>query len=225
MAADLFTAILSDRTRSVNFFNGRLLSAEDLISEQKTNRLAHSLLGQAIGSGVVHGMEVGESALSSTQTNPVLMVRKGNPEGIKTLADLCGKGVGLQSGAVQVPIAEKASADCVAAGKPPVDIKQMGKDSEVQLLLRNNRIAVDLLDSPVAAYSAAQGGEFEVVPGERYEVRPHGVMVLKGNTQLAKAIKQALDELMADGTYKKVLDKYQVPDLAIDEAQISQAKS
>lgn len=160
-----------------------------------------------------------------SQSGTAMMVRKGNPEGIKTLADLCGKGVGLQSGAVQVPIAEKASADCVAAGKPPVDIKQMGKDSEVQMLLRNNRIAVDLLDSPVAAYSAAQGGEFEVVPGERYEVRPHGVMVLKGNTQLAKAIKQALDELMADGTYKKVLDKYQVPDLAIDEAQISQAKS
>lgn len=77
MAADLFTAVLSDRTRSVNFFNGRLLSAEDLISEQKTNRVAHSLLGQAIGSGVVHGLEVSESALSSTQANPVLMVRKG----------------------------------------------------------------------------------------------------------------------------------------------------
>ncbi|MCW2557023.1 MAG: fliY 2 [Mycobacterium sp.] len=160
-----------------------------------------------------------------SQSGTAMMVRKGNPEGIKSLADLCGKGVGLQSGAVQVPIAEKASADCVAAGKPPIDVKQMGKDSEVQMLLRNNRIAVDLLDSPVAAYSAAQGSEFEVVPGERYEVRPHGVMVLKGNTQLAQAIKQALDELMKDGTYKQILDKYKVPDLAIDEVQISQAKS
>jgi polar amino acid transport system substrate-binding protein len=159
-----------------------------------------------------------------SQSGTAMMVRKGNPEGIKTLADLCGKSVGLQSGAVQVPIAEKASADCVAAGKPPIDIKQQGKDSEVQMLLRTGRIAVDLLDSPVAAYSAAQGDEFEVVPGERYEVRPHGVMVLKGNDQLAEAIKQALDDLMADGTYQQTLDKYNVQDLAIDQAQISRAQ-
>jgi polar amino acid transport system substrate-binding protein len=160
-----------------------------------------------------------------SQSGTAMMVRKGNPEGIKTIADLCGKGVGLQSGAVQVPIAQKASDDCVAAGKPPIDIKQLGKDSEVQMLLRNGRIAVDLLDAPVAAYSAAQSDEFEVVPNERYEVRNHGVMVLKGNDQLAEAIKTAIDELMADGTYTQILDKYQVPDLAIEQAQISRAQA
>ena len=160
-----------------------------------------------------------------SQSGTAMMVRKGNPEGIKTIADLCGKGVGLQSGAVQVPIAQRASDDCVAAGKPPIDIKQLGKDSEVQMLLRNGRIAVDLLDAPVAAYSAAQSDEFEVVPNERYEVRHHGVMVLKGNDQLAEAIKTAIDELMADGTYTQILDKYQVPDLAIEQAQISRAQA
>jgi polar amino acid transport system substrate-binding protein len=160
-----------------------------------------------------------------SQSGTAMMVRAGNPEGVKTIADLCGKGVGLQSGAVQVPIAQKASDDCVAAGKPPIDIKQLGKDSEVQMLLRNNRIAVDLLDAPVAAYSAAQTDEFEVVPNERYEVRPHGVMVLRGNDALAEAIKAAIDALMADGTYKKILDKYHVPDLAIDKAQISRAQA
>lgn len=156
-----------------------------------------------------------------SQSGTAMMVRKGNPEGIRTIADLCGKSVGLQSGAVQVPIAEKAGADCVAAGKPPIDIKQLGKDSEVQMLLRNGRIAVDLLDAPVAVYSAGQGDEFEVIPNERYEVRPHGVMVLKGNDQLAEAIKKGLEELMADGTYKEILDKYNVPDLAIERIEIS----
>lgn len=159
-----------------------------------------------------------------SQSGTAMMVLKGNPENITTIADLCGKAVGLQSGAVQVPIAEKASADCQAAGKPPIDIKQLGKDSEVQMLLRNGRISVDLLDSPVASYSAAQGEEFEVVPDERYEVRPHGVMVLKGNDQLAESIKSALDELMADGTYAEILDKYDVADIAVDQATISRAQ-
>ena len=158
-----------------------------------------------------------------SQSGTAMMVKKGNPDGIRTLADLCGKSVGLQSGAVQVPIAEKASSDCTAAGKPPIDIKQLGKDSEVQMLLRNGRIAVDLLDSPVASYSAAQGDEFEVVADQRYEVRPHGVMVLKGNDQLAEVIREALEELMTEGTYKQILDKYNVADLAIEQAQINRA--
>lgn len=156
-----------------------------------------------------------------SQSGTAMMVKKGNPDGIKTIDDLCGKGVGVQSGAVQVPIAEEASARCTAAGKPPIEVTQLGKDSEVQMLLRNGRIAVDLLDSPVAAFSAAQGDEFEVIPNERYSVRPHGVMVLKGNHQLAEAIRKAIQELMDDGTYAKILDKYKVSDLALPAAKIA----
>ncbi len=158
-----------------------------------------------------------------SQSGTAMMVRKGNPDGIKTIDDLCGKGVGVQSGAVQVPIAEEASGRCVAAGKPPIAITQLGKDSEVQMLLRTGRIAVDLLDSPVAAFSAAQGDEFEVLPGERYSVRPHGVMVLKGNDQLAEAIRAAIQDTMDDGTYKAILDKYDVSDIAIPQAKITRA--
>lgn len=158
-----------------------------------------------------------------SQSGTAMMVRKGNPDGIKTIDDLCGKGAGVQSGAVQVPIVEEASAKCVAAGKPPIEMTQLGKDSEVQMLLRNGRIAADLLDAPVAAYSAAQSDEFEVIPNERYAVRPHGVMVLKGNDQLAGAIRAALQKTMDDGTYKTILDKYQVPDLAVPQATITRA--
>ncbi|HLK69141.1 MAG TPA: hypothetical protein VKU19_37165 [Bryobacteraceae bacterium] len=87
---NLFTPILNDRTRSVNFFNGRLLTGEDLTSEQKANRVAHALLGQAVGSGVVYGLTVSESTqLSSVQT-PVVTIRKGlaiNPNGAALLLD------------------------------------------------------------------------------------------------------------------------------------------
>lgn len=158
-----------------------------------------------------------------SQSGTAMMVRKGNPDGIKTIDDLCGKGVGVQSGAVQVPIAEAASNRCTQAGKPPITVTQLGKDSEVQMLLRTGRIAVDLLDSPVATYSAAQSDEFEVIPDERYDVRPHGVMVLKGNDRLAEAIRAALQELMDDGTYKQILDKYSVADIAVPQAKISRA--
>jgi hypothetical protein len=90
MAVDLLTPVPSDRTRSINFFNGRLLTGEDLTTEQKTNRVAHGLLGQAIGDGVVYGLQVSESAQSSTPQSPVLAVTQGlaiNKVGTSLLLD------------------------------------------------------------------------------------------------------------------------------------------
>src|SRR5215218_8594504 len=44
--------------RRINFFNGRLLSAEDLTVEQSANRAQARHLGVAIGTGVSYGLEV-----------------------------------------------------------------------------------------------------------------------------------------------------------------------
>ena len=77
MPNNLLTPIVNDRTRSVNFFNGRLLTGEDLTAEQQANRVAHSLLGQAMGSGVAYGLEVSESATLSQIASPVLSIKRG----------------------------------------------------------------------------------------------------------------------------------------------------
>src|SRR5258708_32897589 len=83
MAANLFTPILNDRTRSVHFFNGRLLTGEDLTSEQRGQRAVHELLGESIGDGLVRGLEVAIDD-SSTIAAPVVRVTGGvavNPHG------------------------------------------------------------------------------------------------------------------------------------------------
>src|SRR5262245_28384672 len=54
----LTEAILEGGIRSIKFFNGRLLTGEDLSSEQAANREARARLGQAIGDGVAYGLEV-----------------------------------------------------------------------------------------------------------------------------------------------------------------------
>ena len=77
MPSNLETPILNDQTIAVNFFNGRLLSGEDLTTEQVANRRAHQLLGQSIGYGVVRGLEVDEAAGVSSVTQPVLQVKAG----------------------------------------------------------------------------------------------------------------------------------------------------
>jgi hypothetical protein len=51
-------AILDAELRYINYFNGRLLSAEDLSQEQSVNRARARHLGKALGSGVAGGLEV-----------------------------------------------------------------------------------------------------------------------------------------------------------------------
>ena len=70
-------AIAAGGIRSVNFFNGRLLTGEDLSQEQDANALARLRLGQAVGSGVAHGLEVTQSTTGSTNERPVLTVEAG----------------------------------------------------------------------------------------------------------------------------------------------------
>lgn len=78
-AIDLLTPILENGIRNVNFFNGRLLSAEDLSAEQAANRRRQELLGKAVGEGVAYGLEVKLSADQSPtpKTTPLLKVSAG----------------------------------------------------------------------------------------------------------------------------------------------------
>src|SRR4051812_11643064 len=55
---DLQQPVLDSGIRSINFFNGRLLSARDLTREQSAHREADKRLGNAVGEGVAYGLEV-----------------------------------------------------------------------------------------------------------------------------------------------------------------------
>jgi polar amino acid transport system substrate-binding protein len=158
------------------------------------------------------------------QSGTAIMVKKGNPEGVKGLDDLCGKSAGVQEGSVQVPIVEDQNKKCAAAGKDPVEVHALPKDTDVQLLLKSGRITADLLDAPVAAYvskTSGGGNDFEVVPDAEYAIRPHGIMVKKGNDDLVKAIQAALLEVIENGTYEKILTKHDVPSISLTTAKIN----
>jgi hypothetical protein len=73
---DLQQPVLDGGIRSINFFNGRLLSARDLTLEQSAYREADRRLGKAVGEGVAYGLEVSRAAKSSKQS-PAVSVEAG----------------------------------------------------------------------------------------------------------------------------------------------------
>lgn len=61
----------------INFFNGRLLSGEDLSKEQNSNLEGRRRLGRAIGEGVAYGLEVSTLKGVDTRETPYVVVGRG----------------------------------------------------------------------------------------------------------------------------------------------------
>ncbi len=78
-------------------------------------------------------------------------------------------------------------------------------------------------DFPVAAYAAKTSGggnDFRIV-GDQVEAAPYGIAVAKGNTQLRTAIQAALDAVIKNGEYRKIVAKWRVEAGAVTEAKIN----
>lgn len=159
------------------------------------------------------------------------VVQKGNPAGINGLADLAGKTVATQSGTSYVPFLTSLQKQFQTEGKPAMTLLQFGKDAEALLAVRTGKAVADMTDGPSAAYIVQTAGA-----GDLYQLiidpsNPNGYLrsyigvgILKKNTQLRDAIKAAFEALMQDGTYSKILQKYQVPMVAVKAIVVNQAK-
>ncbi|MCU1672227.1 MAG: atrA protein [Frankiales bacterium] len=154
-----------------------------------------------------------------------ILVKKGNPEGIKTLDDFCGKTVALQRGTTQEDVAKAQQAKCKTAGKE-LKVLAFDRDTEALLQVKQGRAVADMNDFPVAAYNAKTSGggnDFEVV-GEQIEAGPYGIGVRKEDTQLRDALQKALQALIANGDYGKVLEKWNVAQGAVTTATVNGGK-
>src|SRR6266508_4626475 len=151
-----------------------------------------------------------------------ILVKKGNPQGIKSLDDLCGKTIALQKGTTQVDVANEQQGKCTSAGKAKINILTYDKDTDDQLQLRTGRSVADMNDFPMAAYAAATvgGGDDGEVVGEQIGAGPYGIGVRKTDTQLRDALPEARKAIVADGTYAQVLQKWNVSQGALATAAI-----
>ncbi|GAA4210915.1 ABC transporter substrate-binding protein [Streptosporangium oxazolinicum] len=159
-----------------------------------------------------------------------ILVKKGNPESVTGPADLCGKRVGVQAATNQSKLIDSWQAECRGAGKPAIDKKEYPKDTDAQLAVKAGTVIAVLNTKPAAIYTAqtADGGNaFESVddpeaPGG-YNASPNGIGVTRQNPELVTAIQKALQSLMDDGTYRKILAKYDAESIGLTTATVNAA--
>lgn len=143
-----------------------------------------------------------------------------SPHRPETLEDLCGLRVAVQKGSVQQNDAEKASEDCEAAGKKPVDLQVYPDQIAANLALSSGRADVSIADTPVAAWQVQNSDGKFTLSGEAYGKVYHGVALPKGS-ELVKPFALAFKAIMEDGTYREILDKWGLGDAAIPEPLIN----
>jgi polar amino acid transport system substrate-binding protein len=154
----------------------------------------------------------------------MLLVKKGNPEHVDSLETACGKTVSTVQGSTQIKLVDDMSARCVAAGKPAIQDMSYAQPADARLQVQSGRVAAFLGNSPVMVYlakTAGDGAVFDVVPGKIYQLVPLGIAVPKTNTALRDTLQKSLNALIADGTYKKLLQKHGVEDGAVATATIN----
>jgi len=153
-----------------------------------------------------------------------LVAVKGNPEKITGIMDLCGKSVAAESGTTEVDFIQ-GSGDyegnglmqrCEAEGKPTVNLVITQKDSDALQQLQSGKVTAYSTDSPVAAYYTVQSpDQFEVV-GDVFETVNEGIglpcnaedCTTAPLTAVGEGVKAALVSMFDDGTFQKILDKW-----------------
>jgi polar amino acid transport system substrate-binding protein len=153
-----------------------------------------------------------------------LYTPKGKTQGIADWPDLCGKKIVVQRNTVSDDLAREQAKNCPAGKK--LAIEAFDDDQQAQTRLRSGGADAGASDFPVAAYLAKTSGggkDFELV-GKQVEAAPYGIAVSKSNTELRDALKAAMDKLVEDGTYDKIIQRWGVQGGAVKTIGINLGK-
>ncbi|MFE1313482.1 ABC transporter substrate-binding protein [Streptomyces sp. NPDC058755] len=153
-----------------------------------------------------------------------IYTRKGDTKGITSWADLCGKKIAVERGTVSEDLAKQEAKKCPSGKK--LTIEAFDDDQQSQTRLRSGGVDAASSDFPVAAYAVKTSGggkDFQVV-GDQVEAAPYGIAVAKSDAQLRDALQAAMNAIIKNGEYQKILEKWGAEDGAVKESAINGGK-
>jgi cystine transport system substrate-binding protein len=129
----------------------------------------------------------------------LVLTKKAAELNIKSAADLSGKKVGVGLGTNYE--------EWVKANVPTADIRTYEDDPTKFQDLRVGRIDAILIDR-LAALEYAKKAKDTTAAGDAFSRQEAGIALRKGEPELLAAVNKAIDKLRADGTLKKLSEKY-----------------
>jgi len=172
------------------------------------------------------GKKVGEGVdfVDYLNAGVSIYTRKGDTKNIASWSDLCGKKIAVERGTVSEDLAKSEAKKCPAGKK--ITIEAFDDDQQSQTRLRSGGADAASSDFPVAAYAVKTSGggkDFQIV-GDQVEAAPYGIAVSKEDTQLRDALQAAMNAIIKNGEYEKILEKWGAQDGAVKESVINGGK-
>ena len=145
-----------------------------------------------------------------------LITRPGNPDHI-SVNDLCGKTISGSETSAEVVNLNALSKRCTDADKPAIDVVVLKGTPAQVVAVKSGRVMAANVTKAVVVYVASQpSAGVEDVPGlvENADGQKQldGIMLRKDSPGLAKAMEAAMNALIADGTYARILKKWGIPE-------------
>ena len=142
-----------------------------------------------------------------------LVTQKSNPLRFQTESEVCGHPVAVVAGATQMVALERIKSECPV--DRPMTMKTFSDQIQVLNEVAKKTIEAAYVDWPVAAYVIQQR------PNDFVEASPvlsgrgpgtprnrNGIVVRKGDKVMQDAVAGAFAAVLADGTYDRILEKW-----------------
>ncbi|WP_432989540.1 ABC transporter substrate-binding protein [Dactylosporangium sp. CA-233914] len=136
----------------------------------------------------------------------------------------CGLKAGVQTGTEFVEDAELFSKNCKSEGKDALQITNFPTAGDQNTALQSGRIDFAFSNTATGVWQAkASNGRFKVIPSPLLSRTYVGIVVDIKADDTAKALLGALEAIVKDGTYGKVMSKWELNDIALDKPGINLA--
>ncbi len=134
--------------------------------------------------------------------------------GINSLSDLAGKTVGVQAASAALDLLEsedeggqKELADTFAA------LQQFPDYNNAFIELQAGSIDAVAMDIGVAKYQLESRGDGYKILDEHLNSEKYAIGFKKGNTELCDQVNEGLQQVLSDGTFEKLAEKYGIADM------------
>jgi polar amino acid transport system substrate-binding protein len=150
--------------------------------------------------------------------------KKGGTWRVTGAKDIAGKTIAVGSGTNQEKILVDWNEANVKAGLPAATIKYFQKNTDTYLALSSGRIDGYLGPNPSIAYHVKTSGETETIgkfSGAGPTLQGLIAATTKKDSGLVQAYQAAINGVIADGSYAKVLERWNVSTEAVSKSEIN----
>jgi polar amino acid transport system substrate-binding protein len=135
--------------------------------------------------------------------------KTGSPIKVEKTTDLCGHSVGVIAGSYFVDQVNEASAECEKAGMEPIALQTYPTDGARVLAITNGRVEITAATVDAMAWVIKSESVPLTLQPLVYEPLEQGI-ALPNDSKLGPALQAAMKEIMNNGTYTKILEKWDV---------------